>query len=439
MTAEITWINHAGFELTAGGLKIVHDPWLVGTAFDNGWSLLSKTVFNADDFADVDYIWFSHEHPDHFSVPSIKSIPQEYRGKITVLFQETKDKRVVKFCEKAGFRVLELKNGVRTNLNDQVAVTCGAVLGRDSWLFTETPDATIFNANDCVGVNWEAVAAELPRDVDVLMTQFSFANWVGNPGDHDRMRQAAEEKLHAMQAQIDVFKPHIVMPFASYVWFSHEKNFHMNEHANKIGMVAEKIGQHVDVVILYPGDRYKVGEPNDNSTAIARYEADGAQHQAPLRTEEASIVVADLIALSQKEQKRIRKENWMWALTPLKSTRLFEPISIYLDDLGEGISYSMFGGILSTGLRVDECDMSCSSASFAGMLRNGYGYSTLMINARYVELRPGVADRLSRHFAIAARNEEGDYIPGLLLRRDYVIFQLRRLFGLANYSTGVTK
>lgn len=78
----------------------------------------------------------------------------------------------------------------------------------------------------------------------------------------------------------------------------------------------------------------------------------------------------------------------MWALTLLKSTRLFEPISIYLDDLGEGISYSMFGGILSTGLRVDECDMSCSSASFAGMLRNGYGYSTLMINARYVELRP---------------------------------------------------
>jgi hypothetical protein len=63
------------------------------------------------------------------------------------------------------------------------------------------------------------------------------------------------------------------------------------------------------------------------------------------------------------------------------------------------------------------------------MLRNGYGFSTLTINGRYLELVPGAANRLSRNFAIAARNEEGDSIPGVLLRGDYVLFQFRRLLG----------
>lgn len=429
MTSEIVWINHAGYELKAGGLKIVHDPWMSGYAFDNGWSLVSKTAYTAADFADVDYIWFSHEHPDHFSVRSIKSIPQEVRERITVLFQETRDKRVVKFCEKAGFKVIELKNGVRTPLNDEVAVTCGVVLGRDSWIYTETPDATIFNANDCVGVDWPQIAAKLPSSPDLLMTQFSYANWVGNPGEHDRMKGAATRKLVEMRAQIDAFKPRVVVPFASYVWFCRPQNFHMNEHINRIADVARDIGQIVPVAVLYPGDRYEIGAPHDNASAIARYEADWAQHDRPLDLDEAPVPIAELLAMSAKEQARLRRENWLWALKPLAWLNIVKPVSIYLDDLGEGVRYSMFGGLLQSGLGRDACEISCSSGGFAGMLRNGYGFSTLTINGRYLELVPGAANRLSRNFAIAARNEEGDSIPGVLLRGDYVLFQFRRLLG----------
>ena len=230
MADEIVWINHAGYELRTSGLRIVHDPWLFGRVFAEGWSLIADSSFTPADFAGVDYIWFSHEHPDHFSPAVLKQIPLEIRQTITLLFQATRDKRVVAFCEKLGFSTLELPHQVRTQLNKDVAVTCG-VTGNDSWLFTETPDQAIFNANDCVGVDWLQIANSLPRPVDTLLTQFSFANWVGNPEDSHRAKAAAIEKLSEMQSQIDAFKPEKLIPFASYVWFCRQENYHMNTHA----------------------------------------------------------------------------------------------------------------------------------------------------------------------------------------------------------------
>src|SRR5436309_2489094 len=95
---RITWVNHASFLASTNGVNLICDPWIEGPAFDNGWSLLAKTKFTYSDFADITYMFFSHEHPDHFSPPNVRSIPEAYRRKITVLFHETRDKRVVNLC-----------------------------------------------------------------------------------------------------------------------------------------------------------------------------------------------------------------------------------------------------------------------------------------------------------------------------------------------------
>jgi hypothetical protein len=43
-----------------------------------------------------------------------------------VLFHETKDKRVVKFCKGSQFRTMELPTNVWVQLTDDAAVLCGA-------------------------------------------------------------------------------------------------------------------------------------------------------------------------------------------------------------------------------------------------------------------------------------------------------------------------
>src|SRR5690348_5148883 len=105
---KITWVNHASFVASSDGVSLICDPWIEGPASDNGWSLLSKTRFRYEDFAGISHIWFSHEHPDRFSPPNVREIPSDLRKNITVLFHETRDKRVLKFCKSLGFNTEEL-------------------------------------------------------------------------------------------------------------------------------------------------------------------------------------------------------------------------------------------------------------------------------------------------------------------------------------------
>jgi UDP-MurNAc hydroxylase len=425
MSDEILWINHAGYELRSSGLRIVHDPWLEGMAFGEGWALVSESRYTAEDFDGVDYIWFSHEHPDHFAPGVLKSIPEEVRRRITVLFQQTRDGRVVGFCRRLGFQIRELPDAERVLLSPEVFVTCGTA-NNDSWLFVETPEHTYFNANDVVGIDWAPIKAALKRPVDVLLTQFSYASWVGNPGDDERMAAQAALKFQEMDQQIETFNPRILIPFASYVWFCREENFHLNAAANRIDRVYSRYEDRIETVVLYPGDRYQVGEGVDSSLAIARYVADWQRHDRPLAITDVVLSMEELEQLSEKHQQKLHDSNWMWLLQPLRWTKFVRPVAIYLKDLQIGMRYSMFGGILKTGVLRGECEIEMSSASFANLLRNGYGYGTLAISGRFLELRPEASLRLSRHFAIPAQNEQGFGVPGVFLRREYVLGHLRR-------------
>ena len=107
---EIEWVNHAGFVQRHRDVALLSDPWLSGTAFNDGWELLVPSLFTPSDVASVTHIWFSHEHPDHFSPPVLKKIPAEVRQGVQVVFQTSPDQRVAEFCRSIGFTVHEVRD-----------------------------------------------------------------------------------------------------------------------------------------------------------------------------------------------------------------------------------------------------------------------------------------------------------------------------------------
>src|SRR5690606_7898416 len=113
------------------GVTLLCDPWTSGSAFHHGWNLIAEEQHEGLD--EVDYIWFSHEHPDHFSVPFLRSIPAWRRPAITILYQHMPDGRIVSFCRELGFVVRELKHAVPEDLGGGLRVTCGKVPFYDSW------------------------------------------------------------------------------------------------------------------------------------------------------------------------------------------------------------------------------------------------------------------------------------------------------------------
>ena len=249
MKSHVKFLNHSCLMLQTETTNILCDPWFKGTAFGNGWSLLHDNSHKINDL-EFDYIWISHEHPDHFSIPTLLELTK----KSTFLFQETRDKKVKKFLESKGHSVIELEHKEVTKIGD-LEITCVVCDGYDSSLLVSYPDGKVLlNINDArIELNSHLENEILPllkgKTVDLLAFQFSYANWAGNQGDKNIpwfLQNKTDEKNDLV---ISKLSPKAILPFASFVYFSHEENFFWNE-SNWIEHVFKKYSSSKSTLIF---------------------------------------------------------------------------------------------------------------------------------------------------------------------------------------------
>lgn len=379
----IQFINHASFLIDSGDVRLICDPWLDGPAFNNGWAHISETRFQYEEFKDVTHIWFSHEHPDHFSPPNLKKIPAEYRANITVLFQETIDHRVVDACRKFGFKeTINLAPGKAYSIADNFRVSCSAYTFGDSWALFTVDGVKILNLNDCV-IDSEKEAkklSELTGPVDVLFTQFGYANKIGEAKDTALRKASSAEKLRRIKYQTMSWKPKVLVPFASYIRFCHEENAYMNDGVSNIRDVYEYIKGELNTScnVFYPNDVWKYGTDWDSEPSIRKYEEDSkaAASKAPLKS---TRVEAEEI---QKQAKvfcgRFNKHTERYA-------NMFSKLKVkfYCTDLDQSFLFTLKDGLVKKDINQNDCDLILSSESLMYVFKFMWGGDTLYINARY--------------------------------------------------------
>ena len=95
--------NHASFLLD----DILVDPWFSDSVFLSSWDLLSELKYNINAI-NFNYLFISHEHPDHFHIPTLRTINNPESK--TVIFHKTIDGKVLKFIKEMGFKTLECGN-----------------------------------------------------------------------------------------------------------------------------------------------------------------------------------------------------------------------------------------------------------------------------------------------------------------------------------------
>ena len=77
-TTEIRFINHACVLFKMGDITFATDPWIVGSAFCNGWWLAKSSPIDAfDALNECDFIYISHNHPDHLHPESLQKIRKD--------------------------------------------------------------------------------------------------------------------------------------------------------------------------------------------------------------------------------------------------------------------------------------------------------------------------------------------------------------------------
>jgi UDP-MurNAc hydroxylase len=421
---KILWVNHASFVIesrgaphypTSGdGVRLICDPWIDGTAFNNGWRHISPTKFTYQDFANITHIWFSHEHPDHFSPPNLQKIPEEHRRRITVLFHFTKDKRVIEVCKSLGFQTQELPEDQWVFFGE-MRVICGRNGQIDSWLGIESEGQKLLNMNDCVYERTSEIAhiREIFGQPDVLFTQFSYANWVGNHGDSESQKQAAQDKRNEMRKQAQIFQPRQIVPFASFVWFSHQENFYMNEGVNRISDISKFCSDdlHIPAVVLYPGDIWEAGTAHDSSAALQEYESEmntilkdpHLDKSAPVSDEKLQELASAFSAKLQKQNNRM-----LLALMPAAT--------VYLTDKDQTALVSCTSLQLAGG-RQGKIDIEMSSDSLAYCMRFGWGGDTLQVNGRYQVPADGSARKFFRIFRVAGLNTANEHLDTLFVAK----------------------
>ena len=451
---KIEFVNHACYVLETGDIRLICDPWLEGRCFNDGWGLLSPTAFQYEDFETITHVWFSHEHPDHFSPPNLRKIPEEYRRRITILFQETLDKKLVQYCEKLGFKnVIELDPRRWLTLADGVDILCQPWEGfEDSWLAVKTPDATVLNLNDCpIFDRQEAQSVkDIVGQVDVLFTQFSISSWDGNREETARLRAGARKMLRRAVMHAQVFRPEYIVPFASFIWLCHEENAYMNDAMLSMEEVYHDLSEQAPAttMLMYPGDQWEYGDPVSSELAVERYSRD--QQSIPERTFETSAVIdEDELIHSSKDYCRkiiegcdylrlrlhLASESAKWR--NLRRTRLsgrasllqrlvamsclrLEPAYIWVPDHEHAYSFDLKRALQPSSRSRSDCDVEVGSQSLHYGFRFLWGGETLQINGRFQEIYPEGKMPLFHYYYLAGELNAGKGVAWKTLVHDLV-------------------
>jgi hypothetical protein len=413
---RLSFVNHASFIVENDSALLLVDPWLEGAAFNNGWSLLDQSTGSAALIERLNmaglpvFIWFSHEHPDHFSIPFIKKFKEQFRGIATFLFQHTLDKRVVNFLRKNNLDVVECMEGVPMALGHDMRLTVFPFGDGDSWCLINSGGRYILNLNDCAlttvrqcRVLKARVDAITPR-VDFLFTQFGYASWVGNAGQPNVHRAAAREKINRIALQQEYLRPKVTVPFASFVYFSSLENAYLNEQQNTPQdiMLAPQLARWAPTIrFLRPGS--VVDLDSDSAASLTREHELALAHwtglldgRSKLLPATPDVLLAEIKSAFMKYRATVG-ENLHGLPALLELARRMEPLVIHLSDLKQTVQVSYRHGwkVLDSGAGYH---VSMTSANAAFLFKNEYGYDTTHVNGRFQVSRPEALGVFSRFF-----------------------------------------
>lgn len=277
---KLKYINHASilWSNDEETVNILSDPWYVGNAFLDGWSLMWKTDLENFAIPPNTYVWISHEHPDHFSPVTLRQLDEKIKDCV-FLYQDTHDKRVVNWLKRFNYKYEELESGKILELGADVRIMCRSVGTGDSYLIIEDSRGTFVNCNDSILLPADVRLLRSDcgkfQDVSVLTSQFGLAGKVGNSGDTGSREIAVKQILSVVERQMKTVRPKYFMPSASMKYFSAVDNKYMNHEQTKLTDVLNLVkNSSVIPLFLVPGDSWATSDQIPNpEVLINEYES----------------------------------------------------------------------------------------------------------------------------------------------------------------------
>lgn len=297
----------------------------------------------------------------------------------------------------------------QTSLSSNFTVTCIKDGFYDSGLLIETNDEKILNLNDCEVTTDNRVneVFSITGEVDVLLTQFSFAAWKGGKENKRWRDEAAAEKINTMRLQIRKFNPNIVIPFASFVYFSNVENFYLNDAVNKPSDLIQKLGNDSqNLIIMAPFDKLGENELSPTEDALDFWERSYADIEPINRYEINQIEQLresfDQYCIRIHRNNNINLVKILRTVSPIKA---FKPCLVHLNDLDVNIKFDYVSK--SFKKTHEEAQVSMQSESLNFIFKNSFGFDTLTVNGCFEEVAKNGFVSATKTLAIENLNNLG--------------------------------
>ena len=263
MRTDIQFLSHASVMVKSHDSTILVDPWLIGSCYWRSWWNYPPVKMDAINNLQVDAIYITHVHWDHWHGPSLKKL---FSKETLIITHDEPNKRSVNDLRNIGFKNIKLlKHGETFELGDiKITPYQFGLFLNDSALVVETPEMKLLNANDC-----KIAGAALPSIIkrhgsfDFALRSHSSAN--------DRVCYTLESRDYTFDDKdhysrsfalfMEAVKPKYAVPFASNHCHLHKDVYGMNNLVNdpfKLeGYLKEnELLQDVELMIMLSGDSW---------------------------------------------------------------------------------------------------------------------------------------------------------------------------------------
>ena len=239
---KLTFYQSSTVLLETKNVKILSDPWLVDGELYGSWNHYPQIDFNPEAFDDLDYIYLSHIHQDHFSKKTLSQLSK----KIPVLIHNFESKALRENIKSMGFNVIELSHNERTHLKNGVYINilaadncdpsvCYKYFGCaplevkfgstsiDTMCVIDDDENIVVNTNDCpydLSYSAASIIKEKYSHIDMLLVGYTSASAYPqcfNLSSAEKLKEKNRlqmDFLSKAENYLNLFKPKYFMPFA---------------------------------------------------------------------------------------------------------------------------------------------------------------------------------------------------------------------------------
>jgi hypothetical protein len=263
---RIQTICHSAFLCSSDGTNILVDPWIKDRVFMGGWALCPEPLPSViDDLPPVQYIYLTHEHPDHFHPGSLKSLLSGPARGARLFIPKFMTSRFVDRL-RATFPdtdVREMAHGRRYRA-DAISLWSYQYRNDDSSLvLCDNRGFTVVNSNDTFAKG--RALAEIRGahgQPDVLLNQFSISNaypygYADYPEAPDEFPWQQKDLAEYCVELVRFLQPKVWVPYHSFVEFCRPENAYLNKGKTSLDQICRLVGPHAGstrVQAMYPGD-----------------------------------------------------------------------------------------------------------------------------------------------------------------------------------------